>query len=107
VKEEWDEDEFEGIPATGYRPARPGAPGGAKRPGAAKQPAKSQPRVSAPREPMTVEDHIPEICTLAFLLFFAINYFVGSGTNERIALAWSEQFPGSGGVFDKNFRSAG
>ncbi|KAI3426128.1 hypothetical protein D9Q98_008507 [Chlorella vulgaris] len=48
-----------------------------------------------------------EICTVAFLLAFLANIFIGRRRNEALAVAWTTELVAPGGVLDRNFALLG
>ena len=124
--EEWDEDEFEGLPgsppsadfpssarnqakpsAKQQQQQRQGSPAG----GSAPTTGKSKPPPAAPvrrkLKSLKPQDLIVEGILVLFLAVFGINFFVGRQTNESLALAWAEQFASPGGILYKNFALLG
>ncbi|CAI5526359.1 unnamed protein product [Closterium sp. Naga37s-1] len=119
---DWDDEEFEGVtPGAGagageFGAGAGGAAAGGKsffgKPGSAQQQAQAQQkararRISVPRKPFHPRDFIAEGIFLAFLVIFAINYFVGKWQNEKIALSFANQFATEGNLLAKNFALIG
>ncbi|CAI5458703.1 unnamed protein product [Closterium sp. Yama58-4] len=109
---DWDDEEFEGVtPGAGAGAGE--AAGGGKpffgKPGSARQQAQKARarRLSVPRKPFHPRDFIAEGVFLAFLVIFAINYFVGKWQNEKIALSFANQFATEGNLLAKNFALIG
>lgn len=107
----WDDDEFEGVPpeATPPPPKEKQRPPHGPPPKKVKERAaqKSGAAAAGGRRPFTPWDFIPEMLLGAFLVAYAVNYFLGRRENERLALAWQQQFAAPGGVFEKNFSLLG
>ncbi|CAI7756126.1 unnamed protein product [Closterium sp. NIES-53] len=119
---DWDDEEFEGVtPGAGagageFGVGAGGAAAGGKsffgKPGSAQQQAQAQQkararRISVPRKPFHPRDFIAEGIFLAFLVIFAINYFIGKWQNEKIALSFANQFATEGNLLAKNFSLIG
>ncbi|KAK1309719.1 Uncharacterized protein QJS10_CPA08g00755 [Acorus calamus] len=92
----WDEDEFEGITPTDAAPSPPSDDD----PLVEESPQPSVPLRSS-------RSYTVEIASVAFLIAFTANYFVGKHNNEAIALAWASRFAIKGSIFEKNFSLLG
>ncbi|MQL72768.1 hypothetical protein Taro_005102 [Colocasia esculenta] len=100
--EEWDEDEFEGIPAPVLEEP-PSAAAGVPLPDAAEPP-----KPAAPATPASFpRSYGVEIACVSFLIAFIFNYFSGKKENENIALAWAAKFATKDTVFERNFSLLG
>ncbi|CAI5522105.1 unnamed protein product [Closterium sp. Naga37s-1] len=109
---DWDDEEFEGVTPGAGAGAGEAAAGGKQffgKPGSAQQQAQKARarRISVPRKPFHPRDFIAEGVFLAFLVIFAINYFVGKWQNEKIALSFANQFATEGNLLAKNFALIG
>ncbi|KAK1299952.1 Uncharacterized protein QJS10_CPB13g01144 [Acorus calamus] len=92
----WDEDEFEGITPTDAAPSPPSDDDPL---------VEENPRPSVPLR--SSRSYTVEIASVAFLIAFTANYFVGKRNNEAIALAWASRFAIKGSIFEKNFSLLG
>ncbi|GBG69894.1 hypothetical protein CBR_g4722 [Chara braunii] len=54
-----------------------------------------------------LSNYVMEIGVVIFLIAYVINFFFGRKANERIAVAWAEQFAGRGSIIEKNFSLIG
>lgn len=48
-----------------------------------------------------------EVFAIAYLVAFAVNFFIGRSANERTALAWAREFCSEGGLLPANFSLLG
>ncbi|KAK3254460.1 hypothetical protein CYMTET_36326 [Cymbomonas tetramitiformis] len=129
--DDWDEDEFEGIPPgnaafnTVPRADEPDPP--AKKvplfllsiPFVVIRPPHKTLNCSArpdltPRSGMQQRTGPPpqtnfvlEKCTIVFVVLYAINYLFGRQKNDSIAKAWASAFTGDGSILEKNFTLIG
>lgn len=99
--EEWDEDEFEGIPTQIAEEIPSPAPESAS-----PDVAPPKPVIAATRGSF-VRRYGIEISCVSFLIAFVINYFTGKKENENIALAWAASFATKDTIFEKNFSLLG
>ena len=99
--EEWDEEEFEGIPTQ----MKEDLPSPAHETGNP-DPAVVKPDGS-PSRATFFRRFAVEISCISFLITFIINYFTGKRENEHIALAWAARFATKDTIFDKNFSLLG
>ncbi|CAI6003429.1 unnamed protein product [Closterium sp. NIES-64] len=109
---DWDDEEFEGVTPGAGAGAGEQRPAGSRffgKPGSAQQQAQKARarRMSVARKPFHPRDFIAEGVFLAFLVIFAINYFVGKWQNEKIALSFANQFATEGNLLAKNFALIG
>ncbi|XP_041014071.1 uncharacterized protein At5g49945-like [Juglans microcarpa x Juglans regia] len=100
--EDWDEDEFEGLPILQDKPLltpiitendTPSDP-------------KSSPSASPKAKPVPKSFTVEIVCG-TFLIIFLINYFTGKRENENLALAWAAKFATKDSVFERNFSLLG
>ncbi|XP_002964253.2 uncharacterized protein At5g49945 [Selaginella moellendorffii] len=94
-QEQWDEDEFEGLPSEDPEPEEAA-------------PAKTSPSPSSNRRaPSGPQNYYMEAFSVVFLVAYAAKYFFGRKENEKIALAWAGEYAGKGSIFEKNFSLLG
>ncbi|CAI0439463.1 unnamed protein product [Linum tenue] len=100
---EWDEDEFEGLP--NEKPPAAGTP---------MTPQSDEKEIADPNlkqqgesVPKRKQSFTVEIVCVSFLIMFVINYFTGKRENENIALAWAAKFATKDSIFEKNFSLLG
>ncbi|XVE94167.1 hypothetical protein REPUB_Repub01dG0258500 [Reevesia pubescens] len=100
--EDWDEDEFEGLPVEHPPPEPPKVAENAT-------PNDPDPKTtSKPQNAMVSKKSFTvEIICGFFLIVFIINYFTGKRENENLALAWAAKFATKGSIFEKNFSLLG
>ncbi|KAJ9174715.1 hypothetical protein P3X46_013331 [Hevea brasiliensis] len=94
--DDWDEDEFEGIPV--HQPP-------------VETPKTAESNQSTDSKPKTVfkkqQSYTVEIVCVSFLIMFIINYFTGKRENENLALSWAAKFATKDSIFEKNFSLLG
>lgn len=101
--EYWDEDEFEGLPEEETAAAFAAERAASLDPSA---PVSGQASRNA-QPPSGPQNYYIELACVAFLIVFAIAYFLGKKENEKIALAWAAQFACKDRIFEKNFSLLG
>ncbi|XP_078435193.1 uncharacterized protein At5g49945 [Wolffia australiana] len=101
MAEEWDEDEFEGIPTQTTEDSSSSV---LEKP--SPEVASAKVLNDAARASFFKRYGI-EVSCISFLIAFLINYFTRKKENEQIALAWASRFATKDSIFDKNFSLLG
>ncbi|TQE07385.1 hypothetical protein C1H46_007038 [Malus baccata] len=103
--EDWDEDEFEGLPVQPQQKPSLHDPAITEN---ATPSSDSDPKPSAdPKPPAAPRSFFFYMACGGFLIVFIVNYFTGKRVNENIALAWAAKFATKDSIFEKNFSILG
>ncbi|PHT63755.1 hypothetical protein T459_32441 [Capsicum annuum] len=106
--EEWDEDEFEGIPQSPPSDSALITESATETYTSSESDPGLKPELELESErPRSISDYTVEIVCVSFLIMFVINYFTGKKENENVALAWASKFATKDSIFDKNFSLLG
>ncbi|PHT41582.1 hypothetical protein CQW23_20436 [Capsicum baccatum] len=106
--EEWDEDEFEGIPQSPPSDSALITESATETYTSSESDPGLKPELELESErPRSISDYTVEIVCVSFLIMFVINYFTGKKENENVALAWASKFATIDSIFDKNFSLLG
>ncbi|KAG6652429.1 uncharacterized protein At5g49945 [Carya illinoinensis] len=100
--DDWDEDEFEGLPILEEKPIETPI----ITEDATPSDSNSKPSASPKAKP-TLKSYTAEIVCGTFLIMFLINYFTGKRENESLALAWAAKFATKNSIFERNFSLLG
>ncbi|KAL1198542.1 hypothetical protein V5N11_021620 [Cardamine amara subsp. amara] len=100
----WDEDEFEGLPVKIVETLESPLITENATPVATSE---EESQVNTIPVMKKKKSYMVEIACISFLIALTINYFIGKGENEKLALAWAAKFATKNTIFHKNFSLLG